>query len=113
MVQIRLLWRMKEIYPGSYYESAKFIRVTYLMTLPNIRQCERIQNQTLLNLVLKTYVMMLNVLMIMFMSPSLILLPLRLLIVHNWDLKSLILEKSLFAIRVHIMVNKTKCTQGP
>jgi hypothetical protein len=113
MVQIRLLWRMKEIYPRSYYESAKFIRVTYLMTLPNIRQCERIQNQTLLNLVLKTYVMMLNVLMIMFMSPSLILLPLRLLIVHNWDLKSLILEKSLFAIRVHIMVNKTNCTQGP
>jgi hypothetical protein len=33
--------------------------------------------------VLKTYVMMFNVLMIMFMSPSLILLALRLLIVHN------------------------------
>jgi hypothetical protein len=48
---------MKEIYPRSYYESAKFIQVTYLMTLPNMRQCERIQNQTLFNEVLKTYVM--------------------------------------------------------
>jgi hypothetical protein len=56
---------MKEIYPRSYYESAKFIQVTYLMTLPNMRQCKRIQNQTLFNEVLKTYVMMLNDLMIM------------------------------------------------
>jgi hypothetical protein len=33
---------MKEIYPGFYYESAKFIRVTYLVTLSNMRQYERI-----------------------------------------------------------------------
>jgi hypothetical protein len=62
---------MKEIYPISYYESAKFIQVTYLVTLSNTRQCERIQNQTLFNEVLKNYVMMLNDLMIMFMSLSL------------------------------------------
>jgi hypothetical protein len=41
-----------------------------------------------INEVLKTYVMMLNDLMIMFMSLSLILLALRLLTTHNWDLKS-------------------------
>jgi hypothetical protein len=93
--------------------SAKFIRVIYLVTLPNTRQCERFQNQTSLNLVFKTYVMIFSDLMIMFMSLSLILLALRLLIVHNWDLKSLILETSLFFISVHIMVNKTNCTQGP
>jgi hypothetical protein len=46
--------------PRFYYESAKFIRVTYLVTLSNMRQCERIQNQTSFNEVLKTYVMMLN-----------------------------------------------------
>jgi hypothetical protein len=63
--------------------SVKFIRVTYLMALPNTRYCERIQNQTSLNLVLKTYVMMLNVLMMMFMSLSLKLLVLKLLIAHN------------------------------
>jgi hypothetical protein len=39
--------------------------------LSNTRQCERIQNQTLFNEVLKNYVMMLNDLMIMFMSLSL------------------------------------------
>jgi hypothetical protein len=97
MVQIRLLWSIKEIHPDFYYESAKFIRVAYLVILPNTRYCERIQNQTSLNLVLKTYIMMLNDLMIMFMSLSLILLALRLLIAHNWDLKSLILETSLFS----------------
>jgi hypothetical protein len=70
----------------------------------NMRQCERFWNQTSLNLVLKTCVMMPNDLMIMFMSLSLILLALRLLITHNWDLKSLILETSLFSIGVHIMV---------
>jgi hypothetical protein len=48
-----------------------------------MRQCERIQNQTLFNEVLKTHVMILNDLMIMFMSLSLILLPLRLLTAHN------------------------------
>jgi hypothetical protein len=53
------------------------------MTLPNTRQCERIQNQISLNLVLKTHVMTLNDLMIMFMSLSLMLLALRLLIVHD------------------------------
>jgi hypothetical protein len=74
---------MKEIYPIFYYECAKFIRVTYLVTLPNMRQCERIQNQTSFNEVLKTHVMMLNDLTIMFMSLSLILLALRLLTTHN------------------------------
>jgi hypothetical protein len=39
---------MKEIYLRFYYESAKLIRVTYLVTLPNTRQCERFQNQTTL-----------------------------------------------------------------
>jgi mannose/fructose/N-acetylgalactosamine-specific phosphotransferase system component IID len=66
-----------------------------------------------INEVLKTHVMMLNDLMIMFISLSLILLVLRLLTAHNWDLKSLILETSLFSISVHIMVNKINCTQGP
>jgi hypothetical protein len=93
MVQIRLLWSIKEIHPDFYYESAKFIRVAYLVILPNTRY----QNQTSLNLVLKTYIMMLNDLMIIFMSLSLILLALRLLIAHNWYLKSLILETSLFS----------------
>jgi hypothetical protein len=74
---------MKEIYSEFYYESAKFIRVTYLVILPNMRQCERIQNQTSFNEVLKTHVIMLNDLMIMFMSLSLILLALRLLTTHN------------------------------
>jgi hypothetical protein len=63
--------------------SAKFIRVTYLVTLPNMRQCKIIQNQTSFNEVLKTYVMMFNNLIIMFMSLSLILLALRLLTAHN------------------------------
>jgi hypothetical protein len=58
--RIRLLWHIKEIHPVFYYESAKFIQVTYLVTLINMRQCERIQNQTLFNEVLKTHVMMLN-----------------------------------------------------
>jgi hypothetical protein len=49
-----------------------------------------------INEVLKTYVVMLNDLMVMFMNLSLILLTLRLLTTHNWDLKSLILETSLF-----------------
>jgi hypothetical protein len=40
-----------------------------------------------INAVLKTYVMILNDLMIIFMSLSLILLALRLLTAHNWDLK--------------------------
>jgi hypothetical protein len=53
------------------------------MTLPNLRQCERIYNQTSFNKVLKTHVMMLNDLIIMFMSLSLILLALRLLIAHD------------------------------
>jgi hypothetical protein len=44
--------------PQFYYESAKFIRVTYRVTLSNLRQCERSQNQTSFNEVLKTYVMM-------------------------------------------------------
>jgi hypothetical protein len=48
-----------------------------------MRQYERIHNQTSFNEVLKTHVMMLNDLMIMFMSLSLILLALRLLIAHN------------------------------
>jgi hypothetical protein len=48
-----------------------------------MRQCERIQNQTLFNEVLKTHVIMLNNLMIMFMSLSLILLALRLLTTYN------------------------------
>jgi hypothetical protein len=56
----KIVWRIKEIYPVLYYESAKFIQVTYLVTLSNMRQCERIQNQTSFNKVLKTYVMMLN-----------------------------------------------------
>jgi hypothetical protein len=60
MFQIRMFQSIKEIHPGFYYESAKFIRVTYPVTLPNTRYCERIQNQTSLNLVLKTYVMILN-----------------------------------------------------
>jgi hypothetical protein len=60
MVWINLLWHIKEIHPVFYYESAKFIQVTYLVTLINMRQCERIQNQTLFNEVLKTHVMMLN-----------------------------------------------------
>jgi hypothetical protein len=48
---------MKEIYPGFYYEGAKFIRVTYLVTLPNARQCERISESNDINEVLKkTYV---------------------------------------------------------
>jgi hypothetical protein len=68
MVRIRLLWRIKEIYPRFYYESVKFIWVTYLVTLPNMRQCERIQNQILFNEVVKTHVMMFNDLMIIFMS---------------------------------------------
>jgi hypothetical protein len=38
----------------------KIIRITYLVTLSNTRQCERIQNQTSLKLVIKTHVMMLN-----------------------------------------------------
>jgi hypothetical protein len=113
MVRIRLLWRIKEIHPVFCYETAKFIWVIYLVTLPNMRQYERIQNQTSFNEVLKTHVMMLNDLMIMFMSLSLILLALRLLIAHNWDLKSLILKTSLFFISVYIMVNKIKCTQEP
>jgi hypothetical protein len=83
MFQIRMFQSIKEIHPGFYYESAKFIRVTYPVTLPNTRYCERIQNQTSLNLVLKTCGMMLNDLMIMFMSLSLILLALRLLTAHN------------------------------
>jgi hypothetical protein len=74
---------MKEIYPVFYYESAKFIGLTYLVTLANTRQCERIQNQTSFNEVLKTHVMMLNDLMVMFMSLSLILISLRLLTTHN------------------------------
>jgi hypothetical protein len=82
------------------------------MALPNRRQCKRFQNQISFNEVLKTHVMMLNDLMIMFMSLSLILLALRLLTAHNWDLKSLILKTSLFFISVHIMVNKINCTQG-
>jgi hypothetical protein len=53
------------------------------MILPNMRQCERIKNQTSFNEVLKTHVMMFNDLMIMFMSLSLILLALRLLTAHN------------------------------
>jgi hypothetical protein len=110
MVRIRLLWRIKEIYPRFYYESVKFIWVTYLVTLPNMRQCERIQNQTLFNEVVKTHVMMFIDLMIIFMSLSLILLALRLLTAHNWDLKSLILEISLFSVSVHIMMNKTNYT---
>jgi hypothetical protein len=108
MVRMRLLWHIKEIHPEFYYESIKFIRVAYLVTLPNTRQCERIQNQISLNLVLKTHVMILNDLMIMFMSLSLMLLALRLLIVHDWDLKSLILETSLFSMGVHIMANEYK-----
>jgi hypothetical protein len=65
-----------------------------------------------INEVIKTHVRMLNDLMGMFMSLSLILLALRLLTTHNWDLKSLILEISLVFISVHIMVNKINCTQG-
>jgi hypothetical protein len=110
MVRIRLLWHMKEIYPGFYYESAKFIWVTYLVTLPNTRQCERFQNQTTL---MKCSKFMLWCLTIMFMSLSLILLALRLLTVHNWDLKSLILKTSLFSINVYIIMNKINCTQEP
>jgi hypothetical protein len=83
MVRIRLLRRIKEISPGFYYESAKFIRVTYLVTWLNMRQCERIQNQTSFNEVLKTHVILLTDLMIMFMSLPLILLGLTLLIAHN------------------------------
>jgi hypothetical protein len=79
MVRIRLLWGIKEIHPGFYYESAKFIRVTHLVTLANTRQCERIQNQTSFNEVFKTYVMMINDLMIMFMSLSLIMLAFKIL----------------------------------
>jgi hypothetical protein len=45
-----------------------------------MRQCERIQNQTLFNEVLKTHVMMLNDLMIMFMSLILIMLALKIII---------------------------------
>jgi hypothetical protein len=63
--------------------------------------------------VLKTLVIMFNELMIMFMSMSLILLALRLLTAHNCDLKNLILKTNLFFISMHIMVNKTNCTQGP
>jgi hypothetical protein len=62
--------------------------------------------------VLKTYVMMLNILMIMFMGLSLISLALRLFTTYSWDLKSLILKISLFFISVHIMMNKTNYTQG-
>jgi hypothetical protein len=47
-----------------------------------MRQCERIQNQTSFNEVLKTHVMMLNDLIIMFMSLSQIFLDLRLLTTH-------------------------------
>jgi hypothetical protein len=65
-----------------------------------------------INEVLKTYVMILNDLMVMFMSMSLILLALRLLTAHNWDIKNLILETSLVFVSVHIMVNKINCTQG-
>jgi hypothetical protein len=59
MVQMRLLWSIRKIHPEFYYESAKFIWVTYLVTLPNMRKCERIQNQTL-SIWLKNYVMILN-----------------------------------------------------
>jgi hypothetical protein len=110
MVRIRLLWHMKEIYPGFYYESVKFIRVTYLVTLPNKRQCERFLNQMTL---MKCSKLMLWCLMIMFMSLSLLLLALRLLTAHNRDLKNLILETSLFSVSVHIMMNETNYTQGP
>jgi hypothetical protein len=48
------------MHPESYYESAKSIRVTYLVALANMRQCEGIQNQTSFNEVLKTFVMMHN-----------------------------------------------------
>jgi hypothetical protein len=62
------------------------------------------------NEVLKTYIMVLNDWMIMFMNLSLILLALILLAAHKRDMKSLILETSLFSTSVHIMVNKTNCT---
>jgi hypothetical protein len=83
--------------------------------------CDNVKHETMwkisksndINEVLKTYVIMLNDLMIMLMSLSLILLALRLLTIHNWDLKSLILKTSLFSISVHIMMNKINCTQGP
>jgi hypothetical protein len=61
MVQISLWGSIEEISPRIYYESGKLIWVTYLVTLPNMRQCERIQNQTSFNKVLKTHVMLLNV----------------------------------------------------
>jgi hypothetical protein len=48
-----------------------------------MRQCEKNQNQTSFNEVFKTHVMMLNDLMIMFMSLFLILLDLKLFTTHN------------------------------
>jgi hypothetical protein len=78
-----LLWECKIYSSNISYGIAKH------ETMWKISQSDNI------NKVLKTYVMMLNDLMIMFMSLSLILLALSLLTAHNWDIKSLILKINL------------------
>jgi hypothetical protein len=103
---------MKEIYPRFYWE-CKIYLSNISRDIAKHEIMWKILESNDINEVLKTYVMMLYDLMIMFMSLPLILLALRLLTTYNWDLKSLILETSLFAISVHIMMNETKCTLGP
>jgi hypothetical protein len=115
MVQIRLLWSIEEIHSKFCYESAKLIRVTYLMMLPNMRQCEKIQNQTSINKVLKTHVMLLNVSWINDYAYEFISNVASLTIIDSSWLRSQKFDsrnKFIF-ISVHIMVNKTNCSQGP
>jgi hypothetical protein len=81
---------------------------------PNMRQCERIHNQTLYNEVLKTHVMSLNVSWIndyIYKSVSNFA---SIKITDSSWLRSQKFdsETSLFSISVHIIVNKTNCTQG-
>jgi hypothetical protein len=78
---------MNEIYPKFYYKCKIYLTnishdITKRETMWKICESNNI------NKVLKIYVMMLNDLMIMFMSLFLILSALRLLTTHNWDLKN-------------------------
>jgi hypothetical protein len=67
---------MKEIYPRFYYE-CKIYSSNISRDIANHETMWKISKSNNINEVLKTYVMMLNDLMIMFMSLSLILLALR------------------------------------
>jgi hypothetical protein len=75
-----------------------------------MRQCEKIQNQTSFNEVLKTHVMMFNDYVYEFVSniASLKIIDSSWLRSQKFDS-----ENKFVFISVHIMVNKTNCTQGP